>query len=88
MIDAAIGAVVKKDVRRGESGVSAKIHFHRGRHPAQIEVFASRNDEGRLGQIVFRRDRLQRASSSHSSSRQTPAGLPPKGLLVKAAISK
>ena len=51
--------MVKKNVRGGKSGVAAKIHFHRWRHPAQIEVVSSRNDEGRLGQIIFGRERLQ-----------------------------
>ena len=51
--------MVKKHVGRSERGVSAKVHLGRGRHPAQIEVFAVRDDKSGLGQIVFRRDRLQ-----------------------------
>src|SRR6202030_996934 len=51
--------MLKEHMRGSEGGVSAKIHFHRRRHPPNIVVTSAVNEEGRLGQVVFRRDLLQ-----------------------------
>ena len=44
---------------RRERRVSAQINLNRRREPAQLEAIATRHGEGRLRQIIIRRDALQ-----------------------------
>ena len=48
------------DISGGEGCVTAQLHLHRGREPAQQVALALRHKERGLGKVVLRRDRLHR----------------------------
>ena len=39
--------------------MTAQVHFHRGREPAQLAGVSARDHEGGLGQVVLRRNGLK-----------------------------
>ena len=53
--------LLPEDVRRGERGMAAQVHFDLRREPAQVEMVGLFHEEGRLGEIHLPGDCLKPA---------------------------
>src|SRR3546814_15436073 len=55
--------------------MAAQIDLDRGREPAQVIILAARHEEGGLGQVVLRRDRLHRRIGDPTVQRADGGGV-------------